>query len=959
MASEKILIEVSESGARIVKKNIEDIGKGAESTFSSVDKMKAALATLGVGFALKEAIDTVAQFEGAMARLGVTANLTGANFTDARDKILQLTAGSEFAASEVATSLATVSKAGLDVQQAFAALPAIMDLQEVGQLNLAEAADVVANALQRFKLGAGDAAQVVNVLGQAALKSRAGVSGFSDAFRAVGAVATSAKVPFSEISAALATLAEKGEQGSRAGLALKKVITELENPGKNAGKLRALGVDTDNLKVSQVGLTAVIKELGKANLTSGQAFEIFGDKAGPTISILLDAADRMEELSAQFKEGGFSAADAAVKLDDNLKGSLENLKGSLQAAILEFAKLGGSTLVRSIVDGVGKALIFVAQNAAVLEGILVSLAVSKLPAVVAGFARFGSLLLANPLGITVVALGAVIGLLAQFKDQIRVSADEVTTLGDVASAFGQQAREAFAGLPEIIGDSVSAVAPALGELVKAAGESFQGMVKFGALAFDSLLGVAQGVFAALIAAFQGIPRGIGEVFFEAVNLAIDALNGLLRKTQLILNTIITEVNRISANAGASLDLAPVALNAVENLKSPFAAAADELGDATGIAFRKGFEESSLVSDFVDGVFAQARGNAEAAKNATASPVDKGAAGGKPAAVPGLSSGGDKNLSDSLAKVNEQLAVELDLAGKTGTARALAQQQFQIEAQLRDSGLDLAKRENAETREQIRAQLELIESQRIKADVYNEIAGPEIEAVERRAALNELLREGAITEAEFAEAMLNLNVSTIASNDAMGGFLATLLKADVTAKQLGETIGNLVVGAVDRASGALADFALSGFQNVDSLREAFANLFRDLAKQIIQLIIKILILKAIKAGLGGVDLGGGGGAGVEGSAAGGNIVGGQPRLVGEKGPELIRPSTASNVVPNNRLENALAGRQETPPAPEVKVNIVNLTDPKQVQAAINSSEGEKTILNVLSKNRDSLKRMVNS
>jgi hypothetical protein len=42
--SERILIEVSETGARLVKRSLEDVGKGAEAAHKGVGLLKGALA---------------------------------------------------------------------------------------------------------------------------------------------------------------------------------------------------------------------------------------------------------------------------------------------------------------------------------------------------------------------------------------------------------------------------------------------------------------------------------------------------------------------------------------------------------------------------------------------------------------------------------------------------------------------------------------------------------------------------------------------------------------------------------------------------------------------------------------------------------------------------------------------------------------------------------------------------
>jgi hypothetical protein len=46
--------------------------------------------------------------------------------------------------------------------------------------------------------------------------------------------------------------------------------------------------------------------------------------------------------------------------------------------------------------------------------------------------------------------------------------------------------------------------------------------------------------------------------------------------------------------------------------------------------------------------------------------------------------------------------------------------------------------------------------------------------------------------------------------------------------------------------------------------------------------------------------------VPGNAAGGPVVGGQPTIVGEKGPELFIPSTSGQIIPNNKMGGGSSG-----------------------------------------------------
>ena len=116
------------------------------------------------------------------------------------------------------------------------------------------------------------------------------------------------------------------------------------------------------------------------------------------------------------------------------------------------------------------------------------------------------------------------------------------------------------------------------------------------------------------------------------------------------------------------------------------------------------------------------------------------------------------------------------------------------------------------------------------------------------------------------------------------------------------------------------------QNLETALDRFVQTgklsFSDLARSIIGDLIKIQ-LKAQATSLFGKlvsSIFGGGGAGmftgstgavggsihVGAKAGGGDIMGGSPYLVGEKGPELIVPRGSGTVIPNNQLGSAMGG-----------------------------------------------------
>ena len=129
-------------------------------------------------------------------------------------------------------------------------------------------------------------------------------------------------------------------------------------------------------------------------------------------------------------------------------------------------------------------------------------------------------------------------------------------------------------------------------------------------------------------------------------------------------------------------------------------------------------------------------------------------------------------------------------------------------------------------------------------------------------------------------------------------LLVALKDD--AKQFG-------LAMVKDFAGGLSQAVVSG----ENFWKAISRIFVDIAKQIAAMIIQAAILAAIFAmipGMAAAQTAAGGATSftgllsgsLTGRASGGSVIGGQPYMVGEAGPELFMPGQSGTIIPNNNL-----------------------------------------------------------
>ena len=147
------------------------------------------------------------------------------------------------------------------------------------------------------------------------------------------------------------------------------------------------------------------------------------------------------------------------------------------------------------------------------------------------------------------------------------------------------------------------------------------------------------------------------------------------------------------------------------------------------------------------------------------------------------------------------------------------------------------------------------------------------------------------------------------------YLADLERAKAATQRWNNSINALGVSMANTFASSFADVIVSG----ENLLDGLGNIFKDLAKQILAMIVKAAILAAIFSmipGLGTTSAGNaafggatgfGGilqnmmGSGLSGRAKGGPVAANTPYLVGEQGPELFNPGSQSGtIIPNHAM-----------------------------------------------------------
>jgi TP901 family phage tail tape measure protein len=459
---------------------VEGIAKDARKAFTNVTSsatwQAAAVGAAAIGAGLVSSVRVAMDFEKAMSSVEAKMGASAEEMSQLTDLAKDLGRTTQFSASEVAGGLDFLAMAGYSVNEALAAMPPLLALAAAGGADLASTADIVSDLLGAMNLEATETGRVADVMATAASDANTNVMLMGETFKYVAPVAANAGMSLEEMAAAIGALGDAGVKGSMAGTAFRAILLRLSSPPKEAADaLDQLSVSTTDAAGNFRPLEKILQDVDvamkSANLGTGERLALqkalFGVEAATAGSILQTAAatDKLSTSTERYSDVTGNAMKIADIMTDNLAGAFTRLQSAVQGFQLEIIGIdnGLQGLVDSLADGINKvtefakqfplltravvalaaafvALVamapFIAAFISVIGSIGKLLAGLKLGAIITGwlgavvpalagliaaFKGFGLAVLAiftGPVGWTVLAIAAVVGMAIAFREPI-------------------------------------------------------------------------------------------------------------------------------------------------------------------------------------------------------------------------------------------------------------------------------------------------------------------------------------------------------------------------------------------------------------------------------------------------------------------------------------------------------------------------------------------------------------
>jgi TP901 family phage tail tape measure protein len=896
----QIKVKVDPSDAKRASGEVEkSLGKVQSSATKLQTILTRTFGAVGIAVGVSGSIRLLADFGQKMSTVAAISNATGDQFERLEDRARELGATTRFSASQAADGMIFLSRAGFNAEATLATIGDTLRLAQAGALDLGRAADIASNILTGFRMSTDQAARVVDVLALAANSANTDVDQLGQAMKFVAPVSAGLGVSLELTAAAISALSDAGLQAGMAGTGLRRVLSTLEKPSSaQTGILNNLGVRTEEVAVSQVGLTAAMERLAKAGIDTGTALELFGQRGGPAFDVMVNSIPKIKASEQALLNAGGTAERVAEVMDDNLNGALLAVRSAFEELILSFGDLGPTNLLTASSRKLAEVLRWLGVNmgsvtdAAKIVGIALFVNFYKqgLLKATAGVRALGAAIAANPLGAILTVLTAITAALVLFRNELTIGTGNLATIGDVGAAAFESIEAALGQLFALTSTGFRNTESEAEDFKGNVGLAFVAILQTAAQVVDKLVGTFLGAIGAIIFGFNKIPKALGDIFFKAIN-------GIISLTEGGINKILAALNRIP---GVELDLVDFG-----RLNNQFAGGAYELGTTVKDVFLEGFNQS-VVEDALLGVLdsadAKARERIKLDGPEAEAPITLG---GPEEPELGLDESGGL-FENYLAKLREE-----------GELLRLTAQEHQTRQGILAAEDELLRKLTDTEKEQLASQLELNSALGIRAQLLDEITGPQELFAIQQEQLGDLLNEGLITQDQYNKKLQELKAGLIDLEDQ------------------GLSFGTVLSDAFQGAFSILEDVLKGGKAN-----------FQDFTASILADIAKIAGQKVMIKAMTGL--------GIPGFQHGGSFTVG-----GAGGPDS--QVVAFRATPGERVDIRTPGQQggqpQTVVAPPAQVRVVNVTDPNDVAEVLNSPQGEQIILNTISRNPGILRQAI--
>lgn len=340
--------------SRDIRTSMRDAGRAMNRVSQNQRTTLTAIRNTSIGLiaAFGFAVAASARFEKAMASVQAVTGATAGEMGTLRSAALEAGRTTKFSAVQAADAQHELAKAGVSTADiAGGALMGALNLAAAAEINVAEGAEIAANAMTVFGLKGKDVGHIADLLAAAANKSTTDVHQMGLSLRMAGQVASQTGLSIEDTVGALTLFAAEGLKGSDAGTSFKVMLQRLTPNSKEAQRtMDALGLSAYDANGNFVGLHEMAARMKEA--FSGLTPEarnsamgiIFGSDAVRAANIIYKHGEAgVRKYTEAVDDQGYAQRVASARMN-HLIGDFELLKSALETALIQTGTAANAAL---------------------------------------------------------------------------------------------------------------------------------------------------------------------------------------------------------------------------------------------------------------------------------------------------------------------------------------------------------------------------------------------------------------------------------------------------------------------------------------------------------------------------------------------------------------------------------------------------------------------------------------
>ena len=294
--------------------------------------------------ALEKTIQLFTEFERQVTMVASVSGYFGKAFAVASESIEKFARDigrrTVYSANEVAEAMYSIASAGYDVTQFTEdELIPILNYATAQGIDLNSAVEQVVRTFKEFGDQGETTSSIVDKFTAAITSSFLNARRLAEGLKYVGAMAGSVGVSLDETLAALATLVDRGYEGSQAGQRLNMILTRLLKPTREGEKvLQRLGLTIADVDPRVHSLAEILYKLRAAGFTAADAAQMFRARTAAAALTLVENADAVAMFSGQLSAAQGITEELAEKQMQTLWGALKHLNNVLVDVALSIGK---------------------------------------------------------------------------------------------------------------------------------------------------------------------------------------------------------------------------------------------------------------------------------------------------------------------------------------------------------------------------------------------------------------------------------------------------------------------------------------------------------------------------------------------------------------------------------------------------------------------------------------------